>query len=229
MNLFELVTADSLNDTARIRTLMRYVEGEALTWFGDEIAPNAVNLDWATVRERMIARFGQIIIRPMIAAHKRNLKSEESVQFYYEEKMNLIRQTTMTEEDRIACLTEGMPFHYHNHLISSNVRSTGEWLSKALQLESSMGKRRSTFKPLTPQAAFGTGKKIFDPKKKPDNPCRFCKAKGKELYHWHNECRLNPNPKPKPQTAVFKPAVNTAQGTDRETVAIAQALAGQEN
>lgn len=176
---------------------MRYVEGEALTWFGDEIAPHASTLSWSEVKRRMIARFGQIIIRPLIAAHKRILQSTENVQRYYEEKMDLMRQTTMTEEDMIASLTEGMPFSYHNHLISCGTATTGEWLSKALQFECSMGKRRNNYRPIHAEAAVADpqNKKSVDIKKKPLTPCRFCKEKGKELFHWHSECKLNPQAK----------------------------------
>ena len=171
LNLFELVTINSRDDQSRIMTLMRYVEGEALTWFGDEIAPHASFLSWPEVKRRMIARFGQIIVRPLIAAHKRFLQATENVQKYYEEKMDLMRQTTMTQLDMIASLTEGMPFQYHNHLIACGPNSVGEWLSKALQFETSMGKRRSNYRPIG-DAAAGTASqdsKPFDKKKNKAN------------------------------------------------------------
>ena len=236
INLFELVNVDQPNDAAKVRMLMRYVEGEALTWFGDEIAPQAATISWDDVRRRMIARFGQITVRPLLAAHKRVLKSEENVQKYYEEKMDLIRQTTMTVEDTVASLTEGMPYQYHNHLIASGAVSPSEWLSKALQLESSIGKKRAPFRPIPEAATASTNRKPpgKDQKKgttafqtKPRVPCRFCKAQGRELYHWHSDCHLNPNAKPRP---TGPPVIHhNLPPTTEATAAAAQALANQGN
>lgn len=200
LNLFELVTTDAASDVQRITCLMRYVEGEALTWFGDEIAPRANQLTWAQVKQQMMTRFGEIIIRPLIAAHKRTLRQTETVQKYFEEKMDLMRQTTMTEDDRIASLTEGMPFSYQTHLISCSTPTTAEWLNKALMLEASIGRRRFLYKPQAEAAvASGMPHAANGPKqneqKRPLTPCKFCKAQGREVFHWHNECSLNPHPK----------------------------------
>lgn len=194
LNLFEQITEGN-NDFNRIRSLMLYVEGEAQTWYGDEVSPHAGELTWVQVRQRMVDRFG-FNVRPLIAIQKRFLQKTETVQQYYDEKMDLIRQTNLIEADRIAVLTEGMPYSYQTHLIASGVLTTSAWLSCALQLESSLSRRNnSQYRPIPQAAACDMGDRASSAKdkKKPHTPCNFCKKLGKELFHWHSECRNNPN------------------------------------
>lgn len=192
INLFELIIGDMKSDKQKILELMKYVDGEALTWIGDEIAPQASTLEWLDVKEKMIRRFGQIIIRPLISAQKGHLRYNETIQKYYEEKMDMIRQTNMIEEDRVASLTDGMPDQYQNLLNACEIETTSSWLTKALKFETTISKKKG-YRPIETSAAEKRKQTDSKDKKKPYKPCRFCQEKkGKELFHWHSDCRLNP-------------------------------------
>ena len=191
VNLFELIVT-GISDQQKIITLIRYVDGEALTWVGDEIAPHASTLTWKEVRDRMIKRFGRISIHPHIAAQRRTYKYGESVQTYYESKMDLLRQANMDQDAQIASLTDGMPDSYQNLLNACDLSSPSDWLSKALKFEVTFTKKRSYHPIQQPVAAAAVAQAKVNEARKPSQPCRFCKeAKGKDLFHWHNECRLN--------------------------------------
>ena len=63
INLFEVVTR-SKPDSERIFTMMAYLTDDALNWFASDIAPYLDQIDWPTVREHFIARFGPAIAKP---------------------------------------------------------------------------------------------------------------------------------------------------------------------
>src|SRR5262249_51613998 len=115
-NLFEVVTRGQ-NDEERIFSLMAHLIDDALNWYAFEIAPRMASLRWSQVRAALIARFGPAVANPLVEAQRRYLKSSEGVQVYYEDKMRLLRQVQLAEEDVVAQLTEGMPASYRGLLL----------------------------------------------------------------------------------------------------------------
>jgi len=196
LNVFEALTAD-LNDKRRIQFLVRHLDGTAFNWFASEVLGDIDSLTWTAVRSKFIARFGEPTVRPLITAQKRHLLASEDVQTYYNEKMELLRQTNLPDEDIIALLTEGMPRSYQTNLVVARLRSPTEWLTVALQLEEvntrsriqnrrfinlNTDQRREVFNTTLPRSTQTRNNAV------PTVPCRFCQRRGQTIYHWHSEC-----------------------------------------
>ena len=194
MNGFDFATDDK-SDHQKVRLLFRYLDGDAINWFSDEIIPALDMMTWSTCRELFLKRFGIIYTSPIVQAQKRILKKSEVVNTYYLEKMYLLRKTTLSEAHMVDLLTDGMPIEYKKQLISAQVTATSTWLAIASQLEASLISFRNV--PSFPQrsivtAVTNSGMKPSGSResKKPPQPCKFCLEKGKEEWHWHNECPL---------------------------------------
>jgi hypothetical protein len=74
-------------------------------------------------------QFGDPIVERIIAAQNGHLNRSHTVQLYYNEKIQFLRQTPLRDN------TEGMPQSYKIQLIVARIKSSVEWLSVALQLE----------------------------------------------------------------------------------------------
>ncbi|KAI1279258.1 hypothetical protein HDE_14101 [Halotydeus destructor] len=194
VSMFELVTEEK-TDHERLRALLRYLAGDAMNWFAEDVIPVIDTLTWASCKANLIARFCYVLVSPVLQAQKRYLRRSEDVLCYYNEKMQMLRQTGLSPLDQTAMLTEGMPQSFRTALISAQLKEPQAWLSVALQLESSS----RTFKSSEVDRTMPQTNKIekrsrpADNQRKPPRPCRFCKDLGKTEWHWHNEC---PNRKP---------------------------------
>lgn len=200
ISLFEVVAVGQQVTENKKKTamLMEYLEDEALQFFADDIALHIETVEWTTVKTKLIKRFGEHTIDPVLAASRRRWnRGQETVQEYYEDKMFHLRKTGLSDSSMAEVLTDGMPFGFRNNLISATVASPSEWLSKAVRLESSFSTAPKTEHPRA-IAAMAHGMPRKDTKKSkrpPPGPCRFCKTLGKtdqEANHWQSDCRNKP-------------------------------------
>jgi hypothetical protein len=130
---FEFAIDSISDDKDRIQELMKHLEGDAVSWFVREVAPNATRLSWAEVKSLMETRSETSLISPNIAAQNRKLKSE-TIKRYFDDKMSLLRCTGLSEKFMADELTSGLPFQYKTTLFAAQVKTTQQWLSVATQL-----------------------------------------------------------------------------------------------
>lgn len=138
LNLFEVITSGTKTDFERGARLISNLAGDALNFYGEEIAPRLKDLNWLKIRSLLEQRYGQESASPLLTAFKRRFKQPESVQSYYDSKMKDMRKTELKEKSMVDLLTDGMPPHFRNHLIASSPQSPLEWLNKAKSFEESM-------------------------------------------------------------------------------------------
>lgn len=207
-NIFEIVLHDRSDEDKKF-LLAQYVDGDALTWFSENIKPRSMTYD--QIKTTFIGRFKKQEISPIIAAQERRLDRNESVQAYYDAKMRFLQQTGLKEDSMIAILNRGMPHYYQTALIAAQITSTTKWLSTSLELESNFKRQEKFRKPSLAKVIAADQKTLVanasyskegKEKKKP-NACRICIKKGyPNQLHWHNECpNRDPDWKPKEKTA----------------------------
>ncbi len=97
MALFELDTS-GVSVAERRKTLMYYLSGSALEWYADEIVSTDVT-DWLEIKTKLFNRFGVSTATPLIDAQRRYLRRDETVLQYYQDKLRLLRQTKLSEQD----------------------------------------------------------------------------------------------------------------------------------
>lgn len=200
INLFELLT-DGYSDQNRIIMLMSYLTDDALNWFASEVVPHRATKTWEQVKIGFFERFGVASADPLVEAQHRRYRRDDTIQKYYDEKISLLRQTNLTEHEKISQLTDGMPWSWKPHFISSSLTSTVNWLSKALQLETVLRKpeqqkgkqnyqsrqRPLVAAPVSTKPMTKQWNKNKDDR--PPAPCKICAAAGKpDEYHWHRQC-----------------------------------------
>lgn len=217
INMYELMT-EGKDDRERIKMLLRFIEGDTINWYSDDIIPSIASLTWAKVKQLFIDRFGLIRISPIIDAQARFLRNTEDVQQYYTDKMYLMRQTGLSELEHVQMLTHGMPLEYQKHLIGTHIKTTSEWLTTALRLEVST-LRRPMFQPRQnnqhPRSLATVNQKGRNDKpqynkqdkprtsRKPPKPCQHCAKEGDvDQWHWHNECPRRAATAPKETAAI---------------------------
>ena len=208
INAFEVIFYDKL-DTEKKYIIVQYLDGDALTWYSNHIIPKLGKLSYADIKSSFINRFKHQEVRPIIAAQELQLTRAHTIQSYYEEKMRLLQETSLSEIDMVAILNRGMPYSYKPHLIASKIDTVSEWLSVALELEASFKTSKFSapsslkLKSFAAAAAYqndGSNRSSsFEQKrpsnKKPSSPCRFCENRGEKKFHWHSDCHHNPKNK----------------------------------
>lgn len=192
ISLFDVIVSTISSDHQRVQLLMEYLRGDALHWYADEIAPFINTISYKETRSKFIERFGIVVVDPVIAAQKRRFQKGESVQEYFNAKMQFLRRSTLTQQSIAAQLTEGTPHFYRTPLISADIKDANHWLRKALELEESFKpystKRKPDYKHqshFTKQHNSSSTSKL---EVKPPHPCRYCQSIGKTEWHWHKEC-----------------------------------------
>jgi hypothetical protein len=212
-NIFEVITHGK-TDQLRIQALIEYLSGDALNWFGTDIAPAMGNISWAAVRSSLVTRFGTAVVNPSVAANHRRLGLQETVQLYYDDKMRLLRQTTLTETDIVAQLTDGMPTSYKLSLITARPADSVAWLNIALPMEAYLRSKQvppirtfptrinNPYRPVAAAAAtqgpsrffsgprprFSSGTQNRFPNQ-PNEECFYCAKAGESgQMHWHRNC-----------------------------------------
>ena len=159
-------------------------------------------LQWTEVKQKMLKRFGQVLVHPLLKAKNRYLRANESVTDFYNEMITLLRQAKLDDQATVAYLTAGMPSSYRTHLISPIITSPSVWLESAVHLEHHL--RRPTL-PSQPKPSFqqkfpnqqknrafvniaeGTEGRNEQKNRRPP-VCRYCQRAGETAYHWHRDC-----------------------------------------
>lgn len=215
INLYEMVITDPAQ---RVRELMFYLKDEALAFFAQEFEPN---MTYDVMKQRLLDRFGEPLVRPIIYAKKRYHRATESVQIYFDDKMKYMRQCQLTDADMVSMLTEGVHFALKPHLRAARPDTPLTWLAIAqeLELDAERAKFRMKFK--TKSSLSADLIRHVDPhvelksntKRLPPTPCAICKRFGKpKEMHWHSEC---PN-KGKKAPNSGRPSNNTVEPTEDE-------------
>jgi hypothetical protein len=244
-NLFEVVTREQ-TDVDRIFNLMGYLIDDALNWFAADIAPNMATSTWPQVRAALIARFGPAVTNPLVEAQRRSLKSSETVETYYEDKIRLLRQANLTEDNIVAQLSEGMPFSYRGFLLCAKPTTSVMWLTVALQLEATLKRQpqeqqRHKFWRQNQEKTMATAL-VTDTtpqnkqrmrsrgKDRPSSACRYCLEAGQTVFHWHRECQRRRNRIQNTGNSNSMAENQTALYTDRQSAEVlAELPAVQEN
>jgi hypothetical protein len=194
MALFELDTADQTTADRR-KTLMYYLSGSALEWYADEVISTNVT-DWIEIKEKFFNRFGITTSTPLIDAQRRYLRRDETVLQYYRDKLRLLRQTKLSEQDIVHQLTEGLPHDWKLTLTAANLTDTSNWIRIAQQVESHQQKQRQRLQ-RTPVQKRDTQTRSFTAIQtntaRPPAPCRYCLQRGKTAWHWNRDCPFAQN------------------------------------
>ena len=193
--LFELVS-DGKTDRERLILLMQYLTEEAINWIANDVCPLIDTIKWTEVKALMVQRFGTPVVHPIIEAQKRILTRTDTIQSYFDDKMNILRRANLPESAMVALLTDGMPQNYRPTLIGSQPQTPLTWLAISSQLESSYNKasldrntRQSTSVHFTEQQSkFNQKPQQRKEIKKPPAPCHFCAEVGENNWHWHRDC-----------------------------------------
>lgn len=207
LNVFELVMFEK-SDQEKKCLVVRFLDGDALTWFSHHVIQLLPSLEWKAVRQLFINRFKTVTVRPLIAASERYLKREDSITTYFNDKMRFLQQTDLNDLDQVALLNKGMPWNFKPHLISSTIKTPSDWLLIALELESTFKKnkplmpyenRNKDFRNAQkPTVAAHASKMDSKGSERPIPQCRICQRIGIEAKHWHANC---PNKRPRQDTS----------------------------
>lgn len=184
IKLYEVHTLH-LSGPQKIRQMLYSLKASALEWYGDEIAPKIDTIEWITVKDKIIQRFGVATATPLITAQRRFLRRTETVEEYYKDKIGFLRQTGLSDLEMVQQLTEGLPIEWKVSITAARIQTPNSWIEVAQQLE-------THFKQQHKQSLFRRGERTLTANvqsiRKPRVPCRFCLKRGKTLYHWHSEC-----------------------------------------
>ena len=172
---------------------------------------------WDTVKSKMTKRFGISTATPLIDAQRRRLKREEKVEQYFRDKMRLLRQTRLSDEEMAQQLTEGLPFQWKLSLAAARPSDPNAWVEVAQQIEthfSAQSYRQAISRNNTASRNKTSAKTLNASTSKPYTPCNICKRLGRTEYHWHRDCpnrqrtdqqRTRPNHTVQPATLEAEP------------------------
>ncbi|UYV70265.1 K02A2.6-like, partial [Cordylochernes scorpioides] len=167
---------------------------DGLEWFADEILSNASIKKWDTVKLKLIQRFGYKVESPIVAASKRRLKREETVEDYFRDKIRLLNQTSLNNVEKLKMLTDGLPLDWKNYLVTAQAKDPSHWMQIAVEIEQNNNQIRQQQRSKT---------KVFNittPTISKNCPywCPICKKKGLYFKHWISDCKdYDPNYKDK--------------------------------
>ncbi|UYV78936.1 K02A2.6-like, partial [Cordylochernes scorpioides] len=193
LKLYELETG-KLDEVDRINNLIYYLSKDALEWFADEILSNASIKKWDTVKLKLIQRFGYKVESPIVAASKRRLKKEETVEDYFRDKIRLLNQTSLNNVEKLKMLTDGLPLDWKNYLVTAQPKDPSHWMLIAMEIEQNNNQIRQQQRSKT---------KVFNitaPTISKNCPywCPICKKKGLYFKHWISDWKdYDPNYKDK--------------------------------
>ena len=189
-----------------------YLEDDALKWYGNNIAGTNIRL-WATISQKLIEHFGTSLHSSLIEAQHRRLRLNETVLQYFDEKWDLLCQTSLTTSEKLECLTDGLPKEWQIQLAPTKwtVKTSDAWLQSVLCLEASLKTLRQ--KPKSPNHNIA---KVHTARAQPQrftrtssrsqrqqprqgsssapSPCKYCLQKmNLSCYHWHKDCPYLPS------------------------------------
>lgn len=183
--------------------LMYYLEDNALAYYGEHILGSNITA-WDTIKTKLTTRFGPKIHSNLLVGMQRRLKLQENVQSYFDEKIDLLTSTNLSQAEVITSLTDGLPIRWRHDFNGRDIKSYGAWLQIALAAEAlDKGNNNKTYKNYVykprnsntrstiPITAFSNTQqnKRFTNKNKLPSPCKHCKEKyNKDYFHWHKDC-----------------------------------------
>lgn len=201
-------------------SLASYLEGQALQYYADKIMDTADD-EWEIIKVRLTQRFDPIKLRNLHEGMRRSLRLSESVEDYYQAKLDLLEGTSATYQEILETLTGGLPKRWQPVMEAATITSLEQWLRMAKTFEASEKNKapkprtRSSFLATTSSSAprsgsptsqaatgrqrrqqgwkQGKGKRSNRDERRPPNPCRLCKEKLKrDFYHWYpKDCPLH--------------------------------------
>ena len=143
IGLFTLVTK-GFTDEQRIVALGRHVGGEAMRWLIRDIVPILDQVTWQQVSTRMIPRFQRTTHSFFNDAMDRELKANETIEEFFNDKRRLMALANIGEPNQVAALTRGIPHTLMRTQIAAAMPAdTDAWLRVALVIEANV-KRQST-------------------------------------------------------------------------------------
>ena len=143
IGLFTLVTK-GFTDEQRIVALGRHVGGEAMRWLIRDIVPIHDQVTWQQVSARMITRFQRATHSFFNDAMDRELKANETIEEFFNDKRRLMALANIGEPNQVAALTRGIPHTLMRTQIAAAMPAdTDAWLRVALVIEANV-KRQST-------------------------------------------------------------------------------------
>lgn len=132
--LFEQVTR-GLPDNERIELLVTYLSKDGLRWYAQFVLPFRMVYNWPTVRQLFLNKFARTDVKPIVASKDRKLQPKESIQSYFDEKTRLMELAFISRSGQLDLLTDGLPDHFRDAMISREPRSLIEWLRLAQSLD----------------------------------------------------------------------------------------------
>ena len=133
----------AFTDRQRCIALGRHVDGEAMRWLIRDIVPNLQNFTWEQVSQRMIDRFRRATHSFLNDALDRELKPNETLESFFNDKRRLMSLAKLDEHNQVAMLTRGIPNHLMRTQIAAAMpQDSDSWLRVALVIEANL-KRRS--------------------------------------------------------------------------------------
>lgn len=181
--------------------LVYYLEGNALEYYGEHILGSNIS-SWETIKAKLTTRFGPKIHSNLLVGMQRRLKLNENVQSYFEEKLNLLMSTSLSQAEIITSLIDGLPIKWRHDFNGRDIKNYEHWLQIALTAEA-LDKNNSiktykNYQPRTgnthtaiPSTSYSRNvqRKYIPNKNKLPSPCKHCKAKyNKDYFHWHKDC-----------------------------------------
>ena len=143
MALFTLVTR-RLSEDERIEALGRHLSGEAMRWLIREVIPLVEHLTWTQISNRMIRRFRRATHSFFNDALDRELKPDEGVESFFNEKRRLMSLANIDESNQVAMLTRGITNTFMRTQIAGHMPEDPDaWLQIALVIEANMKRNHS--------------------------------------------------------------------------------------
>jgi hypothetical protein len=204
--IFERSVRNGFTDDQKVDKCMEFLIEDAANFYGTEIL-TIPDITWNVVKQRFFDRYSRTDPNPMVSAYRRRLQPNESIRDYYDDKVKLFKRMPVPpqESDIAAALTDGLPFKYKTSFHGRRFTSTMDWLMTAQDAESDYKRAE----------VIDKNKHLKPQHNKPNHiprvhnaidlktsrpcpfPCRYCKALGQTVNHWHNECPNNLDKHPK--------------------------------
>ena len=122
----------------RVELLLSYVTKDALRWYGQFVTPHAKTMDWPIVREMFVKKFARLNVQPILAAKDMHLRSDETIQSYFDEKTRLLELARLPQSSMVALLTDGVPDDYRAVICANGPNTISDWLNVAQRYEVTM-------------------------------------------------------------------------------------------
>ena len=215
---FEVVTRQFTDEERQI-ALFRHVTGDAMTFAARELAPNLDNLSWTDIREQFQKRFGRPKHSHLLEAMDRDLKSNETIASYFDEKRRTMILANLDDKNQVDLLTRGITDQtMRSQIAAQRPANPHDWLTIALAIESVSNFNKSQSSDQNTHSndsqthlnhserhdnRNGNQKQSTRPFNRPDfskpptTPCPVCKLFGFSELHWKKDCskfKEMPNP-----------------------------------